>query len=278
MTSRCCGVNRYLQLFRIGNCMMGVVGLLMGVWVAVGFDAPDFWKEILFGSLVIFFFIAGGNSLNDYVDREVDKAAHPERPIPSGRLGPEEVLRVSAICFAISFALSLFLSSNSTLVVVLAIGLMLLYELKTKKAGLSGNITIALLTSMLFLLGGTMVGGLERTYVLAALAALATLGREIIKDVEDMDSDFDRLTLPKRIGRRNAQTVAALAILSAVSLSIWPYANGSFSVWYLAVVLVADAIFIYGTVVQFRNPRQGQKLAKYGMLVALVAFLVGGFQ
>jgi len=278
MAPQSSGVNRYLQLFRIGNCIMGVVGLLMGVWVAVGSDAPDFWKEIFFGSLVTFFFIAAGNSLNDYVDREVDRTAHPERPIPSGRMAPEEVLRISAIFFAVSFTLSLFLSSSSTLVVVVAIGLMLLYEFKTKKAGLSGNITIALLTSMLFLLGGTMVGGLERTYVLAALAGLATLGREIIKDVEDMDSDFDRITLPKRIGKRRAHAVAAVAILTAVSLSVWPYVNDTFSVWYLVVVLVADAIFIYSSVVQFRNPRQGQKLAKYGMLVALVAFLLGGFQ
>lgn len=271
-------MNRYLQLFRFGNCVMGVVGLLMGVWVAAGYDMPGFWQEIIFGSIVVFFFIAGGNSLNDYVDRQVDLTAHPERPIPSGRLSPEEVLRVSAICFAVSFAVSLFLSPSSTLVVVIAIGLMLLYELRTKKAGLSGNLTIAMLTSMLFLLGGTMVDGLERTFVLAILAGLATLGREIIKDVEDMESDFDRVTLPKRIGKRRAGWIAALAILSAVGLSIWPYLEGTFAIWYLLAVLVADAIFIYSAVVQFRNPRQGQKFAKYGMLVALVAFLLGGFQ
>ena len=278
MESRCCGVNRYLQLFRIGNCVMGVVGLMMGVWVAVGADAPDFWSEIIIGSVVVFFFIAGGNSLNDFVDREVDREAHPERPIPSGRLSPEQVLRISGICFAVSFAMSLFLDPASTLVVVIAIALMLLYEAKTKKAGLSGNINIALLTSMLFLLGGTIVGGLERTFVLAALAGLATLGREIIKDVEDMDSDFDRLTLPKRVGKERAHMVAAVPIIVAVVLSLWPYLDGTFSIWYLAVVLVADAIFIYAAVVQFRNPRQGQKFAKYGMMVALIAFLLGGFQ
>jgi len=44
----------------------------------------------------------------------------------------------------------------------------------------------------------------------------------------------------------------------------------------VAGVLFADAIFIYCSIVHFRNPRQGQKWAKYGMLVALVAFLLGG--
>lgn len=271
-------VNKYLQLFRIGNCVMGIVGLLMAVWVAVGFNITDHLQSLIFCSGVVFFFIAAGNSLNDYIDREVDKQGHPERPIPSGRMTPERVMQVSAACFVISIAFSLFLNWQSFIVVVIAIALMLLYELRTKKAGFSGNLTIAALTAMLFLLGGTVVNALDRTYVLALLAGLATLGREIIKDIEDMEADFDRRTLPKRIGMRNASIVASLAIISAVSISPLPFVTNTFGLGYLASVLVADAIFIYAAVVQFRNPRQGQKFAKYGMLVALVAFLLGGFQ
>lgn len=266
-------------MFRIGNCIMGIVGLLMAVWVAVGPGTADHLYPIAVGSVVVFFFIAGGNSLNDYVDREVDRQGHPERPIPSGRMTPISVLRTSAICFAIALAFSLFIGNvYSFVVVVVAVALILLYELRTKKAGLSGNLTIALLTAMLFLLGGTIVSGLDRTYILAILAGSATLGREIVKDIEDMDADFDRNTLPKRIGRRNAAYVGAGAMLIAVCLSPLPYLAGTFGLGYLAAVLVADAMFIYGSAVQFRNPRHGQKLAKYGMLVALIAFLLGGFQ
>jgi geranylgeranylglycerol-phosphate geranylgeranyltransferase len=269
-------VNRVAQLFRIGNCLMGIVGLLMGVWVALGTDILDSYQAILAGSAVVFFFIAGGNSLNDYIDREVDKVGHPERPIPSGRMSPETALKISAICFVISVAFSLLLNARSIPIVLAAVGLMLLYELKTKKAGLSGNITIGLLTAMLFLLGGMMVDQLDRTYILAMLAGLATLGREIIKDIEDMEADFDRFTLPKRIGKRNASIVAAVATLTAVVLSAEPYLVGTFGLGYIMTVLVADAIFIYASVIQFQNPKQGQKSAKFGMLTALLAFLIGG--
>jgi geranylgeranylglycerol-phosphate geranylgeranyltransferase len=156
---------------------MGIIGLLMGVWVAVGPGITDHLCTIAVGSIVVFFFIAGGNSLNDYIDREVDRQGHPERPIPSGRMTPRTVLRTSAVCFVIALTFSLFLGNvYSFMVVVVAIGLIILYELRTKKAGLSGNLTISLLTAMLFLLGGTMVSGLERTYILAILAASATLG------------------------------------------------------------------------------------------------------
>ena len=52
--------------------------------------------------------------------------------------------------------------------------------------------------------------------------------------------------------------------------------TGRFGLAYLVVVLVADAIFIYSAVVLHQNPKNGQKFAKYGMFVALIAFLLGG--
>lgn len=269
-------MNPLLQLFRIGNAAMGIVGLLMGALIAAGTGILDHWQPMAFASVAVFSFIVGGNSLNDYTDREVDKLAHPERPLPSGCLKPGQVLSISVASFVISFLSSLFLNLESMIIVILAIGLMLSYEAKLKKDALTGNLEIALLTGMLFLLGGAVVGMMERTYIIALLAFLAILGREIVKDIEDMEGDFDRLTLPKRIGKRNAGLIASLSFLTAVALSPIPYFDGTFGIWYLAAVAFADAIFIYCSIVHFEKPTRGQKLAKYGMLLALVAFLIGG--
>ena len=81
---------------------------------------------------------------------------------------------------------------------------------------------------------------------------------------------------PQRIGAKRAGLVASAAFLTAVALSFEPFLIGRFGVAYLAVVLVADGIFIYCSTVHFRNPTQGQSWAKKGMLVALIAFLMGG--
>ena len=273
---RCSLVIPLFQLFRTGNVVMGVLGLLMGVLIAAGTGILDHWMPIAWASLAVFTFIAGGNSLNDYTDRNVDKLAHPERPLPSGRMTPKQVLNISIACFLISFFASLALNLESTIIVILAIVLMLTYEVRLKKDALTGNLEIALLTGMLFLLGGAIVGMMERTYIIALLAFLAILGREIIKDIEDMEGDFDRLTLPKKIGARNAGYLASAFFLIAVGLSPLPYLDGIFGIWYLGGVLFADATFIYCSIVHFRNPTKGQKMAKYGMLLALLAFLVGG--
>jgi geranylgeranylglycerol-phosphate geranylgeranyltransferase len=95
---------------------------------------------------------------------------------------------------------------------------------------------------------------MERTYIIALLAFLAILGREIVKDIEDMEGDFDRQTLPKRIGARKAGGIASLSFLVAVALSPIPYFDGTFGIWYLAAVAFADAIFIYCSIVHFENP------------------------
>lgn len=270
-------MNRFAQLIRIGNCAMGVVGLLLAILIATGTSILDFWYDVLVGSVVVFCFIAAANALNDYLDREVDKVAHPERPVPSGRISPTVALWVSIAAFVISVGSSLLLSNlESVAIVLVAVVVIILYELRTKAMGLVGNLSIAFLTASLFLLGGAMVGHIERTLDLAAMAFLATLGREVIKDVQDMEADFDRTTLPKRIGKKNAGILASAAFLLAVGLSFLPYLEGVFGWEYLAAVAVADAIFIYSSIVHFQNPKKGQTWAKYGMLVALIAFLIGG--
>ena len=108
------------------------------------------------------------------------------------------------------------------------------------------------------------------------MAGLATLGREIVKDIQDMKADADRHTLPQRIGPKKAGIFATLAFAAAVTLSFEPVILGIFGIGYLIIVVFADGIFIYSSIVLFRDPKQGQTWAKNGMLVALIAFLVGG--
>ncbi len=276
-------MNKYAQLFRLGNCVMGIVGLVLGSWIASGTAIGEELVPVALASGVVFTFIAAGNSLNDYMDREVDKSAHPERPIPSGRLTALAARNIAAALFTISFALSLplyifFNDWISVLIVVSAIIIMIAYELRLKREGLSGNLCIAWLTGALFLLGGAVVGQLEKTIAVGSMAFLATLGREIVKDIQDMAGDFDRRTLPQRIGPRRAGFIASASFVAAVLLSFEPVILNIFGIGYLITVLFADAIFIYCSIVHFQNPRRGQSLAKYGMLVALIAFLLGPIQ
>ena len=263
---------------RLGNCAMAALGALLAAVVCVGMEGiDDFVEEVVISMAAVVMFTAAGNALNDYFDRDTDKVAHPERPIPSGRMSPKVARSAAAAMFAVSFVLSVFVNVYSILIVMSAILVMVYYERSLKAKGLSGNLAISWLTGALFLFGGAAVDKLELAWILAALAFLATLGREIVKDVQDIEGDrATRHTLPMRIGVRNAGIGASAAFVSAVALSPVPYLLDLLSEWYVPAVVVADAIFIYCALIHFRNPERGQKIAKLAMFVALLAFLLGG--
>lgn len=272
------GPGGYLKLFRLGNCFMAALGALLAAVICAGVnDVSDFVTQISLSMAVVVSFTAAGNSLNDYFDREVDRIAHPERPIPSGKVSPRAARTLASGLFVIAFVLSVFVGWQSAAIVVVSIAIMVGYERWLKAEGFAGNLAISWLTGALFLFGGAAVGKLELAWILAALALLATLGREIVKDIQDIEGDKgSRRTLPMRIGIKNAGIAGSSAFLGAVALSPVPYMLSLMSIWYVPVVAVADGIFIYCALIHFQNSEKGQKVAKLGMLVALLAFFLGG--
>jgi geranylgeranylglycerol-phosphate geranylgeranyltransferase len=268
----------FLGLFRLGNCAMGALGALLAAIVCVGIDGlEDFAIEVILSMAVVVLFTAGGNSLNDYFDGETDKVAHPLRPIPSGRVKPSSALALSIVLFSSAQLLSFLVNLWSVIIVATSVLVMIGYERLLKAEGIAGNLAISWLTGALFLFGGAAVESLELAWILAALAFLATLGREIVKDIQDIEGDRgSRLTLPMRIGSKRAGVIGSGAFLAAVALSPVPYVLELLGWEYLPVVAAADAIFIYCALIHFKNPEKGQKVAKLAMFVALLAFLVGG--
>lgn len=271
-------MNKYLQLFRTGNAVMGIVGVVVASFMATGLDILDEWVNILISAVVVFMFICGGNALNDYIDHEIDKTAHPERPIPSGRMERRTALHAAIVMLGGSVVVSLLTVDAACIVIVMvACVLMVSYEMALKQRGFVGNVTIAVLTGMMFLLGGAVVGDVRDNVIIALMAMLVSVGREISKDIEDMDSDEGRMTLPMRIGVGKAAALACVFFVAGPVLSVLPMVWESYGPLYYTVV-IADAIFIYCAAAVFRDPHRAQKFAKIAMVVALVSFILGVFR
>ena len=268
-------MNRFLRLFRLGNGIMGILGVIIGAFIAVGFDIGDHVLNLVIACGVILAFIVGGNSLNDYIDVEIDKTAHPERPLPKGEISPLTARNIGIAGLVIACVLSVaMLSAYVTAIVILAAVLMVSYELLLKQRGFIGNVVIAVLTGMIFLFGGAVVDSIESNIIIAAMAALVSIGREIAKDIQDMESDEGRKTLPMAIGKNNAAVIGAVFFILGPVLSIWPIIDDMFG-WLYYIVLVADAFFIYSAFIIFRKADVSQKIAKYAMFIALIAFVLG---
>ena len=63
-------MNKYLELFRLENGIIGIVGLAVTTFIAVGTDMVGYWQYILLGCITVILFIAGGNSLNELAEMD----------------------------------------------------------------------------------------------------------------------------------------------------------------------------------------------------------------
>jgi geranylgeranylglycerol-phosphate geranylgeranyltransferase len=267
-------MNKYLRLFRLGNTLIGSFAILIAAFMAAGTSMADYWSNLIIGFFVVFCFIAGGNSLNDYIDVEIDRTAHPTRPVPSGELTPVQARNVGVGMLVLSALLSLLTMDVSCIaIVVIAVVLMFSYEMFSKQRGFIGNVTIAVMTGMVFLLAGALVGDWTSNIAVGGMAALVTVGREISKDIEDMDSDVGRRTLPMSIGVRNASIVASVFYIAGPILSWYPLVDDPGNYLYYSVIL-ADITFFYCAYKVFSDPHKAQKKAKVGMLFGLLAFIL----
>jgi geranylgeranylglycerol-phosphate geranylgeranyltransferase len=259
------------------NCLMAAFGALIGMLVTkVAFAAESVGVAIL-AFIVVFLVAAGGNVVNDYFDVAIDLVNKPERAIPSGR-----ITRQAALLFALALSLlgvvtSLFINPACFALAALNATLLILYSWKLKRSALVGNLLVGYLTGSVFLFGGAAVSAIFIPGVLFFSAMLAITSREIVKDVEDLvgDRTGGAATLPIRCGVTASLVVATLFMLAAVVISPLPFIIGALGPAYLGIVLIADAILLYGSALSWSAPSKASELIKYGMLVVLVAYLVG---
>jgi len=282
-----------LRLTRPANAMVAGAGALVGAALVSPTLALGRWA--LLGALASIAFAAAGNVRNDITDVEVDRLAHPERPLVKGTVSARAARFLAIILYIVALESAALVSLPALLLVVLALPLMELYERGLKREGLPGNVTIGALTAAPFLMGALAAArdAADATWstlwpaevarpvlvAVALLAALATVGREILKDIEDREGDARagaRRTLPMRIGTLGAAVVAAGFLVAAVLLSPLPWRLETVLAWpYLPGVAVADACFLAAAATGARRPGMAQRLAKLGMIAALAALLVG---
>jgi len=263
-----------VELARPANCIAAGVLTATGAFVA-GVGAAVVTAGLAVATTITA--VAAGNAVNDYFDREIDAINRPDRPIPRGAVSPRGALVIAGGLFttAVGFAVTL----PPVAVALAAVNLVALVTYTTVFKGTPGlgNALVSYLVGSTFLFGGAAVGDVSTPLVLAALAALSTLSREIIKDVEDVvgDREAGLRTLPIAIGERAALWVAAGALVVTVTISPLPYLRGTFGVAYLGVVGIADAVLAYACYESFADPAAAQSHFKYGTFLAAAAFILG---
>lgn len=216
-----------VALLRLPNGLLAAAGVVVGArWGA------SHWWTVSTGLAAVSAVALTGvaNAINDVEDREIDRIAHPERPLPSGALSP-----ATAVGFAILGSVAALVASagavpGGRLATVSAVVILAMagYGRLKQHAGLAANLLVAGLGSMPFVYGAWAVGAPEAAWPLVALAAPLHLARELAKDADDVAGDRGRRrTLPVvagvKITRWLSAGAAACAVASLAALSArWP--------------------------------------------------------
>ncbi len=277
-----------LELVRPLNCVLTGVAVLIGAVVAVGgADIPGITLISAFAAAALV--AGGGNAINDYFDRKIDRINRPERPIPSGRIEASEALKTAQVLLVFGIAFTVFLNPYCVVLAGFNAFVLATYAWGLKRRGLIGNIAIGYLVGSTFLFGGLATESLRAgpiiptaLLVLVLMAALSTAGRELIKGIQDMPGDrkLRFKTFPLRYGAGKAAALAIGFMGAAIALSPLPYLLRIFELQYLAAVVISIAAFIAAAVIiaRSRTPKsagQASLACKIGMGLGLLAFLVG---
>lgn len=278
-----------LRLVRAGNLGVSFAGAVVGGLVvhATGISVPLVdWLTLLLAGLSTALVTAGGNVLNDRLDVEGDRTNHPDRPLVTGAVSLPGARLLTVALFVLGVAAGTPVALHHPVdgaILAVAVGSLLAYEFHLKRRGVAGNAAVALLTGLVFLYGGGAVGSPLVVVPFAAMAFLATLSREVIKDMEDLAGDVGRSTLPRTHGIPFSASVARVAVAAAIALSAVPlfwfvHPLTSVGLLYLVLVAAADVTFVASVVSLPERLHTEQTTSKVAMAIALVAFVAVAFR
>jgi len=273
-------IQSYLKLARIQNDFITFISVLLGGFIGEVYS----WQKLILAAISAFFISAGGYSLNDYFDLEIDRINRPQRALPKGEISLRKALFFSFSLFTFGLILSFFLKAVSVAIAVVAIIFLILYSARFKRELLIGNLTVSLICALAFIYGGVFSYNPEISLIPAILAFLFHMGRELIKDMEDMVGDkvLRSETFPITYGIKISQFLVSAIFLVLIILTIFPYKLKIFSIYYLILVLITDFILFYIVLSLWNDPSKENlsslsQLLKFDMLLGLLAIFTGRF-
>ena len=289
-------VGSWFTLFRFGNSLTGLIGVIFGSLLALDqIPTGDLASITILHGLSVWAFMCSWNALNDILDVEIDKLNQPNRPLPSGdiSLNNAKILTAILMCFSLfCLVYAGYISSSieegfenwapSILIWLLAIFLLTNYEsssnysLKLKDRGLPGNFAISLSVGMVILFGaaGVFEPTEPRVLSLFFIGLSYNLAREIVKDIEDMEGDEGRNTLAMRIGVEKARVLAWMILLLTMVSILAPFALEIFPASHLLLIIPGlMTIFLVKRKLAYAEDRNAQKLIKKSLQLTLLGFI-----
>jgi len=266
----------FIKIIRPIDCIIAGLGAFIGYSLSI--QEIQYSNLLLYAMLSVFFVCAGGQTINDYFDLELDKKTNKNKPLAKGTISKNTALVYALILFFIGIGFGFAINELAMIIAILFSILLIAYSALMKKIKFIGNLVVSFSVAFTILFGAVISMNFKLPLILFAAAFFANTSREIIKDLEDLKTEKGiKITLPQLLPKKAVYGLVLVFYILAVAIGFLPFFQGIFdSVFYLALMFAAVLLFTL-SLIQLEKEKflLSQKYSKIGMLAGLLAFLVG---
>ena len=202
-----------------------------------------------------------GLYLSDYLDRDLDAIQKTHRPIPSGRIKPNEALIVGGI-FAISgFVLSFLLSFYNIILVFIVAALVFLYAKISKSRGIVGNLNRGFVTVIAYFFGIFSANQPIQhiplyIWLLSVIFLLHDTNSNLVGAIRDIEGDKagGYLTIPVKYGIKKSVFISLFLTITWFSIAVFiPYYYGFLKDVFYYIMFLDFLILLFFYIFLFRS-------------------------
>ncbi|MCA0131860.1 geranylgeranylglycerol-phosphate geranylgeranyltransferase [Winogradskyella alexanderae] len=241
---------------------------------------------------------AAGYVINDINDTVTDKINKPDKLIINKTINEKTAYNLFIILNVIGIGLGFYLSnsigkSGFFAIFVIASILLYLYSTALKQIALVGNIIVSLVVALCVMIVGifellpvmsevnktAQQTFLEIVRDYAIFAFIINLVRELVKDIEDIDGDYNAgiETLPVLVGRERANKVAFFVSLVPIFAIVYYLATYLYKqqlmVGYFLILVLGPLIYVSIKLFNAENKKQYRHISSILKLIMLTGML-----
>ncbi len=223
----------YITILRLVNGLVAGTAAAFGIVLSLPLGVKVDYLTLALVIIGTIFVSSQAMIFNDISDREEDMINAPHRPLPSGKISVKTA-KIYGIIFVVlalltSLTIDIINPELYGLTVITAIifgGSLDLYNVKLKKMGFWGNLTIGINVVALFAYGSihtflihSGAGLAWIPIVVGACAGSGNVGREVIKGLPDIEGDRKARvrTIAVKFGPKVTAVIASLFLWGLIS-------------------------------------------------------------
>ncbi|MEM4913418.1 MAG: geranylgeranylglycerol-phosphate geranylgeranyltransferase [Desulfurococcaceae archaeon] len=270
----------YVAMTRPVNSALSGAGALFAVMVYSNYSVTS-TPLLLCAFTTGYFLTASAMLINDVVDLEVDRVNKPWKPLPSGKASPRTALALAVLLFIAGVLCNLAVSIWTLLVALTYGSIGVLYSYLRKHWWSSKLVAFSTTGPVIY--GYTVAGFPTDTRVFTVIFALSiflvTLGREVLKSIQDYRGDLVKgyKTIATVYGLNTAYRAMLLVGVLGALLALSTTALQVVSTPYKALISLAAVVYVSSIARAYINRETTQlekqrKRTLHAMVIGTVAF------